>query len=390
MVTERPYINKITYTIIMLAMVMFSCTKPYNPPAIKNVTGYLVVEGVINSGSDSTKFTLSRTVGLDSASTVNPVTGAKVTVEGNDNSSYPLTGNSAGVYTSVPLNLDNSKEYRLDIKTTDGKQYLSDYVPVKVTPAIDSVSYALEGNGVQLNVSTHDPANNTHYYRWDYVSNGDTILARTPAQQVYYCYTNDNATNILLGTSAKLTQDIIAPTPVTFVPSTSEKLEMEYSIIVRQYALTSDAYNFWTNLKTNTEELGSIFDALPSEINGNIHCITDPSEPVIGYISVSTITSKRIFIYNSSLSLLWTSTYPYTCMLNLYLYNFTEYGGDINQVNEYLNYGRGAPPGNWIPTEPDDTLLANGTIKTLGFLATEPVCGDCTLRGTVIKPNFWQ
>ena len=65
-----------------------SCRKPYNPPAINQPNGYLVVEGVINPGADSTSIMLSRTVNISSNLTVNPVTGANVSVLRDDNVAY--------------------------------------------------------------------------------------------------------------------------------------------------------------------------------------------------------------------------------------------------------------------------------------------------------------
>lgn len=389
----------ITYIIIAPVLAITACTKPYNPTGIKSVTGYLVVEGVINA-NDSSKFQLSHTVTLTSDTTIAPVLGAQVTIEGNDNSSYPLTGNASGIYSSASLSLNANSQYRLDIKTTDGKEYQSDYVSVKITPPIDTINYVIESNGLQINLNTHDPANNTRYYRWDYtetwefhakyfsafVSNGDTVLYRQPAQQIYFCYTNDNSTNILLGSSAKLTQDVISTAPITFIPSTSEKIETEYSINVRQYALTNDAYNFWTNLKKNTEELGSIFDALPSQINGNIHCLTNPNEPVVGYISASTIQSKRIFVNNTVLPATFVATYPYTCPLDSFLFVEKVGGIYINQEDQVFNYNKGAPKGGWVPLE--QITSKQGVV--LGHTGTDPECGDCSIRGSLIKPSFWQ
>ena len=46
------------------------------------------------------------------------------------------------------------------------------------------------------------------------------------------------------------------------------------------YALTRDQFNYWANLKKTTEYLGTIFDAQPSQLNNNIHCLSNPSEPV--------------------------------------------------------------------------------------------------------------
>ena len=54
-------------------------------------------------------------------------------------------------------------------------------------------------------------------------------------------------------------------------------------------------------MKKNTESLGTIFDAQPSEIKGNIYSASDPAEPVIGYISATTIEEKRIFIEQADL-----------------------------------------------------------------------------------------
>jgi hypothetical protein len=59
-----------------------ACTKPYAPPPINAVTGYLVVEGVINAGNNaSSVFRLNRVVNLDSTSNA-PVINAQVSIQG--------------------------------------------------------------------------------------------------------------------------------------------------------------------------------------------------------------------------------------------------------------------------------------------------------------------
>jgi hypothetical protein len=151
-----------------VALLFGGCREPYNPPAITAPTAYLVVEGVINSGGDSTIIKLSKTVGIASKSVLNPVIGASVMVQNNQNSTVlPLTGDGNGNYVAVGLNLSPSLQYRLAIITKDGS-YRSDFAAIKPTPPIDSVGYKITANGVQLYVNTHDPANNTTFYRWDY------------------------------------------------------------------------------------------------------------------------------------------------------------------------------------------------------------------------------
>ncbi len=320
--------KKIVYLLVLLILAI-ACRKPYNPPAVTSTAGYLVVEGVINSGPDSTTIKLSHTVNIANKVTANPVLQAVVAVESDQGVSFPLTETSNGNYVSPGLNLDNSRMYRLNIKTPDNKQYQSDLAPVIVTPPIDSIGFnivTLPVPGIQIYVNTHDPGNTAKYFRWDYdeawafqakyisywISNGTTLLVRSPAQNISLCYTNDVSSDIVIASSAKLQQDLLYQTPIAFIPSTSEKIESEYSILLRQYALTADAYNFWVSLRKNTEQLGSIFDAQPTQLEGNIHCITNPSEPVIGYVSICQVSSKRVIITNAKLPA-WVATYPYTC-----------------------------------------------------------------------------
>jgi hypothetical protein len=223
-------------------------------------------------------------------------------------------------------------------------------------------------------------------YDSEYISNGDTVLGRPASEQVYYCFASDSSTSILLGSSAKLVQDVISTAPIAFVPAGSEKIEKEYSIIVHQYALTSDAYNFWANLKKNTEQLGSIFDAQPSQIYGNIQCITNPKEPVIGYISASTIQSKRIFIDGSTLPN-WRTTYPYNCGLDttLFVRHFLG-GGVIYEEDLYFNYLKGAAGTDYLPISPVFDPVSGALI---GHMRSTTFCADCTIRGTTKFPAFW-
>lgn len=386
--------RKIYYAVILLTL-MGSCRKPYNPPAVAAPGSYLVVEGVINAGSDSTIIKLSRTVKLSSGTTNNAETGAIVSIQSNASSSYPLTETSAGSYSAPSLNLDISKTYRLSIKTSNNQQYLSDYVVAKATPPIDSIGYTIQSNGIQLYVNAHDPNNNTHYYRWDYAetwqfhskfesefkTNGKAIVIRTPAQMVFNCFGNDINSNIVLGSSAKLSQDVIYQSPLTAVSSTSEKLETKYSILVNQYALTSDAYNFYINLKKNIEQLGSIFDAQPSEIAGNIHNINNAAEPVIGYVTACVIQSKRIFISNNQLPNTFVAVYPYECEEDSEYYSHP-YSG-TNDVFQNL-----IPINSTIV--PTTSFTYGHSPSIAGFFGADIECVDCTLRGTTTQPSFWK
>jgi hypothetical protein len=126
--------------------------------------------------------------------------------------------------------------------------------------------------------------------------------------------------------------------------------------------------------------LGSIFDAQPSEIPGNIHCVTVPSEPVLGFISVGSYSQSRIFIDNFYLPA-WLPVKPYYdgCYLSMFYYqDLTQ--GKTNTVATDI-YGLGYVPVSPV-TVPHSPII-------LGYTASTPQCVDCTLRGTNKEPGFW-
>jgi hypothetical protein len=293
-------------------LLALSCKKVFAPIAVSSPDSYLVIEGVINSGSDSTYFRLSRTVKLSAKDTVKFEDNAAVSIEGSDNTSYQLNETVNGVYATPALGLSPTAKYRLRVKTANNEEYLSDYVETKSTPPIDSITYTVENDGVQFYVTTHDPANATRYYRWDFEetwgylafeqsfykigTDGLPEYRTDPADKFYECFKTVPSQQVLLGNSLKLAQDVVDKQPLDFITAESGKISHGYSVLFHQYALTQDAYTYWQQLKKNTETIGSIFDAQPSEVASNIHCISDPSQAAIGYISASTVTAQRIFV----------------------------------------------------------------------------------------------
>lgn len=390
--------NRTTYLITALAILFCSCKKPYAPKMVASGGNYLVVEGVIGTGQDSTIIKLSRTVPLSSFAARKAELGGSVTLESDAGVSYPLIGIDNGYYVSTALNLSASNKYRLKIVTSDNKIYQSDFVAVKNSAPIDSVTYQVEDNGLQVNVSTHDASNSTRYYRWEYQetwiihsafssssvlvkSPNDTIVYRLPSDQIAECWKSAISSTIILGSSAKLTNDVITDNSLIFIDASAEKLSDRYSILVKQYALTKDGFNYWQQLKKNTEQLGGVFDPQPSEIIGNIHCVSNPSEPVIGYIGAGSATKKRIFIDNRDLPA-WHAILPTAgCKLDTLLFaRFIPPKTTINEVKDYLYTGF---------LFPVNAVLPPGAPRPTGYTASTAECVDCTLRGTNKKPDFW-
>ncbi len=371
-----------------------ACKSSYVPPAITASASYLVVEGTIATGSaDSTVMKLSHTVNISGKDTATAEAGAQVAVQDEAGRSYTLADYGSGRYASTPLNLPLTGKYRLTIKRADGNVYQSDYVQAKSSPTIDSITYKALNEGLYISVNTHDASNDTRYYRWDFQENWEfhpyyfsnyvvdknlnNVRERALGEYVNDCFQSQKSNSITINSNAKLTQDVISQQPITFVSGNSEKVNYIYSIEVRQYPLTEEAYNFWQNLKKNTEQLGSIFDAQPSQLTGNIHNTANIAEPVIGYISAGTIAKKRIYVKRSDIARRWLTAGNESCKIDSLL--LTDKFG-TNQVREQLlTYLQ-------IPLE---TITKIGTPTPIGYTGSSRYCGDCTTRGTTKKPSFW-
>jgi hypothetical protein len=386
--------NKTLFFVLILAITM-ACKEKYDSPVISPETGYLVVEGAINSGSGNTDLTLSRTTNLDTRNTIHEL-GAIVKVEAEDNTFNILSEKTDGHYLGNNLNLNITKKYRLNIKTKSGKEYLSDFIAVKNNPPIDSVSWNREEDGVHLYVNTHDNAGETHYYFWNFTetwehtadyksfikyevsgtSNNKTykVVYRNPNDNnyfdssMYFCWQHFASTQLLIGSSIKLSQDAIN-LPIAFIPQASVKLNSLYSINVQQQSLTKEAYEFYELMKKNTEMTGTIFDAQPSVLYGNIHSTSDPNEPVLGYISICPVQEKRIFINPKQIP---NWNYNSNCKETTFR----------NSSTIIRDQALGFIPTNVVPLlAPFPTIVS--------YFAAPPECVDCRLSGTNVKPDFW-
>ncbi len=373
----------------------FACKEKYTPTLNLPATSYLVVEGFINSGTGATTITLTRTTSLTNKTNLVYETKASVRIEGVANTiGFPLTETTTGVYTNAQLTLNANDQYRVHIKTLAGKEYVSDYSAVRSTPDMDSVFWKRVDGGIQTYVNTHDPQNKTRYYQYKYDETWEFHSLYTSSLKllyapngkisglgykdsvtfgydpsIYFCWKTNSSTNILINTSEKLTQDVITLQQLSFIPANSVELSVLYSINAKQYAISQQAYRFLEQLKKNTEQLGTIFDAQPSDNNGNIHCISNPDEPAIGFVEVSQEKQLRLFISKA-------------------------------QVPDWL-YLPGCAAEISIPNIPDSLLIEGGPLRVTnpniispsGFIASaffaDPVCVDCTLRGTNKKPAFW-
>jgi hypothetical protein len=234
--------------------------------------------------------------------------------------------------------------------------------------------------GMQVYTNTHDPANSTFYYRWEwdeswmfytpYNSNilwqDDQIVPRTESINVCWKFGKSKAINI--ASSRSLNVDRISDYPLMYVSTASDRLKVRYSLLVKQYGLSEASYNYWKELKNVTENLGTLFDPQPSIVKGNVYNIDNEQEIVLGYFDATTVSEQRIFIRRSELPLVTIPNYYAQC---------TDSIVSFRQIPDMMR---------------EQWLLVEETINDFGvpvYIMSSEYCIDCTLYGTNERPDYW-
>jgi hypothetical protein len=84
--------------------------------------------------------------------------------------------------------------------------------------------------------------------------------------------------------------------PLNFVSTSTRRLNIRYSLLISQLALSEEAFWYWNELRKNVQTKGGLFDTQPALTPSNICNLDDDEELIIGYFSVSGCSERRIFV----------------------------------------------------------------------------------------------
>jgi len=326
-------------TVICLLASVASCISTYEPSASTDDNDpLLVVEGIITD-SESAYIQISQTRTLtQNADRFYVSDFYPASVEGiircSDGTDIQLqrAKDTAGVVTMRPvqtIRLAPEQTYTLELRI-DGKSYITDPIAPMQTPEIDDVSFeyiagseGVRGDeefiepSVQFYLSTHDPDQGTEYYLWKYDENWEvrvqyyTTLRYDPvtkqifddmtletSHNTYYCWAKDYSKGYVLGNATQQAGGRIVNAPLYRVSRTmyDSRFSYLYCLTAKQYAISKEAYLYFENVRKNSESTGGLFSPIPVEMDGNIHCVTNPEERIIGYIIAADESIKRVFI----------------------------------------------------------------------------------------------
>lgn len=402
---------KYTILFLFLAIAITGCTEQY---AFKNndFESALVVEGTITNEVKNQVIRLSQVYQLDETGPKYEK-GANIFITDDQGNEYQFEEKDTVYASLTQFRAEPGRKYKLNIKTKEGKNYISDEQTLTTETKIDNITATVEkvgsNRGVQINVNSFDPTNTSKYYRYEYTetykiiapnwSPLETSVGMSPAippdpandfpgvpasesifiskrkTEAETCYSTKKSEDIIL-TNTNAQSDDKVHFPVRFISDQNYIISHRYSIFVKQYVQNLAAYTYYKTLKDLSTSGSVLSPKQPGFFYGNIKSVENPDEKVIGFFEVSAVSSERIF-FNYADLFPKEPLPPY-------------YESDC-EVKDYLDC-----PGDF----PCKQAILRSLIRTksatfvsfaepITYFMVKAACGDCTTFSSNIVPPFW-
>jgi hypothetical protein len=400
----------------LILILVNTCIDPYSP----NLSGYesiLVVDGLITNSSSSSVVKLSTT--MQNQNDLAPaVSDANVYITDDEGNSTTLINSGNGIFRtdSTVFRGVAGRTYVLHILLNNGSEYESAPCMMYPVPDIENVYYErdqqLINNGTKnldgISIYLDSKSGENQYFRWAFE---ETWKFRVPFPKRYnyfkvpdlpdnpiilpvadvkeFCWKSRKSQEILIGSVAPGTSGRIEKKPVFFIaPDQTDRLTIQYSILVSQYSISKTEYDFWNNLKQINETGSDIFARQPYSVSSNLHNTKDKGERVLGFFQVSAVSQMRKNITRADVENMVLPLYSSPCIS----YQLDPHFFDTQCM---------CPPRTWDDVYDRMVILmhyalsepiydANNYIVLSKLVFTTEDCANCELTGTSKEPAFWK
>lgn len=403
-----------------------SCVEELNLETETVFENALVVEATITNEFKQQSIKLTRTYATGNSGPV-VESDAIVKIIGGDGNVFQFQEQDPGEYKSnIEFAAVPNVEYQLEIITSDGHEYESNKMTLTQNTTIDNlyISRGFNENddeGVSVFVDAFDPSNNSSYYRFEFEETYKIIVPQYSPwelvivnrqfpfppevladpftisdylvtkelrpEQEQICYNTSKSKHIITTTTSDQIEDRLDQYRVHFINRNNYIISYRYSILVRQFVQSFEAFSYYDALNNLSETESILSETQPGFLQGNLYSTTHPNEKVIGFFETASVDSKRIF-FNYSDVFPGEELPPYVISCNEFvappLWNKPPDDADaasssplIQILDEGLVY---------FDDNPQDNEAA---FPYAPFLLVQPECGDCTVLGTTSIPEFW-
>ncbi len=414
---------------IVMLIAISSCVEPFQAESL-SFENVLVIDARISDELKRHEVILRRTYPFENED-----------FEVERNASVQITddlGNTIDFQEAAPGNYVSISEfaaqanvgYRLQVTTAGGTRYESESVITPTSIPIKEVNGKigfndLENEGIRISLTNETTNNEAKYFRYEYeetykitapfynpfefdvidslfFQDGDNdgfeigIKPRVDASQ--FCYGFQKGRDLILRDSEQNVNNETGTFEVRFLESDDFKIAQRYSILVKQYSLSANAYSYYSSLDDFNSDESVFTDVQPGFLEGNIKA-SDDDETVLGYFEIASVAKERIFFnYEDFYPDSQIPPYIINCQLTTapLLISFVPHVGpgfvvDESDVVSPLLDGIQAGLIAYHETNEDyEEPEGDGEVEGLGpYFVKATGCIDCREFGSNIKPDFW-
>lgn len=398
--------SRLQFALYMSLLLLFGCVEPFEgEDFVNSFEDVLVVNATLTNEVKKQEVILTRSFRFDEDQVPNEE-GAQVSISSNNGMNYNFQEVMPGHYESLtPFAALMNQTYTLNINTLDGRSYRSEAMELPAASTEIDRLYAerITNNdgeeGMGIFVDSFDPSGTSRLYRHEFVEtfkiiapfwspldavvvsegiNTFDVRAILREQEERVCYGEQRERNIIINSTLGLSEDRLDQYEVRFIDRNDYILSYRYSVLVKQFVHSPEAFSFYETLQGLAQTSGSIFsEDQPGFLQGNILAIDNPNENVAGFFDVATVDQKRIFFdYEDFFPNEALPPFTADCVVTA-----PSTSGSLGE-RELLNLIY------------DDKIrfydFNFGTIPQGGpFLVVRKDCGDCTALGSNKIPDFW-
>ncbi|WP_152757914.1 DUF4249 domain-containing protein [Salmonirosea aquatica] len=288
---QLPFKKALAWVTIALVS---ACVTPYEAD-FKQQPESVVVQGFISNEPGPYIVQLVRPANYSFQGYSIGIQGAKVYITDDVGEREDLVETrDIGQYKTLKLQGITGRTYQLHFEI-DGKKYESkpellreavaiDHIYHEPFRSIDPITKERQLGGWHVYVDTQDPDERGNYYRWTAMHYKYLLTTCTDCWDIVRCLGPDciKVANDALNNGRKIARQEVATVPV--------ECRNKYYLEVEQQALSREGYLYFKTIKQLLENTGGVFDVTPSAVPGNMSCLTDPDEQVLGLFGAVGIT----------------------------------------------------------------------------------------------------
>jgi len=307
---------------LVLSVLLLSACEDYYNPEINVVPGIMVVDSHVTNDPLQNFVKLTMTNSFYNTDPAVKLTGAKVMLLETGGQIIFGSENTTG-YFIFPETPVSGKKYLIRIDYNDDI-YESDTVLMPPLPHIDSLyTRDLLVNGYQTDIygavtPTETPSrdicidapitSSLEYYRFSdravlqWVYNPPSAGPPLPTWFGWKSIHDNGLFNLAGPKDFRVSANIHRHSLMTLAYNDLTYLDFDGQIpagwimIIDQYGITKESYDFHVKLNQQLSASGSLFDPVQTQIYGNIHCVTDTEKLVLGYFDLNTYRQYRYYL----------------------------------------------------------------------------------------------